>query len=105
MSEITVEKIIEKIELGKLEKIDIRNAVDEQITKLDLSNNMFIYELPECICEWICLQRIILSHVHISKLPKNIGKLKQLKYLSLQFTNIVEFPDSFYDLEMLEYSN
>lgn len=30
MSEITVEKIIEKIELGKLEKIDIRNAVDEQ---------------------------------------------------------------------------
>ena len=34
-----------------------------------------------------------------------IGKLKQLKYLSLQFTNIVEFPDSFYDLEMLEYLN
>lgn len=101
----TIERVIAKIERKKLRDKDVDLAVQEHIKELDLSNNMLIDELPECICNWSCLERLNLSHVPIRQLPAGIGRLKKLKSISLQFTKIIELPRSFYELEELEYLN
>ncbi|MHA2171745.1 MAG: leucine-rich repeat domain-containing protein, partial [Candidatus Kariarchaeaceae archaeon] len=82
----------------------------QNLELLVLSSNDIV-ELPQGICELAKLEELRLSsnqrrlRQSLTRLPDNIGKLSNLKSLSLYNNDLSVLPESFSNLSNLEYLN
>ena len=78
-----------------------QNIKNLQVKEIILTGNNFT-EFPAEVLNMAQLEVLLIGHNPISKLPENLGGLKNLKRLSINATIIKEFPSDLSALENLE---
>lgn len=75
----------------------------EHLTKLSISYNSDIDEIPESIGELVSLKILNISHSQIEKLPEAIGEVKSLKFLYLNGNELTGLPLTIVQLPVLQH--